>query len=63
MIDQEVLEQDVWTHAEMRDAVQDVRRVRREMVLNGSSYGGPTDVVLAHMLEQVLDEAQQQQES
>ena len=45
-----------WTHEAMRDAVQDARRVQREMEQDGYSSGGPTDAVLASMLEQVLDD-------
>lgn len=45
-----------WTHAAMRDAVRTARRVQREMDEDRYSEGGPTDVVLAGMLEHVLDE-------
>jgi hypothetical protein len=42
----------------MRDVISRVRREQRELKLFGYSNGGPTEVLVAEMLEQLLDDTE-----
>lgn len=48
-----------WSREEMRDAIRQVRRAERELELVGeTTSGSPTEVLIAEMLEHLLDETE-----
>ena len=50
---------DSWSREELRDAIREVRRYEREIELWGhSKSSSPTALLMADMLEQLLDETE-----
>ena len=49
-----------WSREEMRDTIRGVRRGQRELELLGHTKDWPTEVFVAEMLEQLLDETESQ---
>lgn len=47
-----------WSREDMRDTICRVRRGQRELELVGHTEDWPTEVLVAEMLEQLLDETE-----